>query len=423
MAGFSGELRRSGPMRNSLSSKEKEMARLRTKAFTLIELLVVVAIIALLISILLPSLQAAREQAKRVVCSGNMSQIAKGSLAYSVDDWREQIIPLSVGVITDLHGKGFASTSWGWRAASNFSFGGRTPTRPMLAGGQTIVALTDYSGRAGGTGWGGEMGDPSKNLWGAMHRPLNRYIYGEMTANDRFKVPMYNDPADVGYGYSRQDASSTGDEGEHQFDAPPDSADIPCYDYLGNSYRVNTAGVVWGAGSAAPSSEGGNFPAIRGSLNVGVEGHSASAIENASRVPMYCDPLFYWWSRQDPNAPPIDDKMLIGWHRKIMSDNVVFCDGSARQTKVETLDEFDRDTLQKMNFSKDATDQDNPWSFLRRGRTWQTDTYPAPAALIKVYEINNLRNCTFDESLMQQLASKKGWPWDSFTVNRPPGER
>ncbi len=55
------------------------------RAFTLIELLVVVSIIALLISILLPSLRRARDQAKAVTCGSGIGGILRGMVTYSID--------------------------------------------------------------------------------------------------------------------------------------------------------------------------------------------------------------------------------------------------------------------------------------------------------------------------------------------------
>ncbi len=56
----------------------------KTKGFTLVELLVVISIIALLLAVLMPALQKARELAKRTICSSQVKQIGVAIASYAM---------------------------------------------------------------------------------------------------------------------------------------------------------------------------------------------------------------------------------------------------------------------------------------------------------------------------------------------------
>jgi prepilin-type N-terminal cleavage/methylation domain-containing protein len=82
-----------------------QLRRNNFSAFTLVELLVVIAIIGLLIALLLPAVQAAREAARRMECSNKIRQIA---LACHNHHDAKQVFPFGILTVTDTN----STQSW-----------------------------------------------------------------------------------------------------------------------------------------------------------------------------------------------------------------------------------------------------------------------------------------------------------------------
>lgn len=372
--------------------------RRKTAGFTLIELLVVVAIIALLISILLPSLAGAREQAKKAYCLANLRSIAQGSNAYASEDRKEQIVPIHISHVSSLGAQGW-SQQWWWRTASVAAFGGRSAQQPYPQNGSLTNAMLDPA-----------PGEPMPagahpEIWGAKTRPLNKYVYGDMDYGDSKKLEMFHCPSDTGF-----PGLDTLPMQFQDRETSLASTEIPFYNILGNSYRINVAGMLWGNPPG---------PGNQGSFSVGSWGHRASSLVNPGRLVLYSEPLFYMISRQDANQDP-DLLSVRGWHNKVLTDNCCFVDGSARPTLGVQLTQWDTSLLMSMRYTDPNGGLDWRW-FLRRGKSWQTDCYPTAGAFIARYGPTG--NLLLNINTAISSAIRARWPFSGLQWNMaPPGQ-
>jgi len=131
-------------------------------AFTLIELLVVVAIIALLIAILLPSLGRAREQGRRTACLANCRAISMTANIY-VADW---------GTMWNYATAGSGNY---WTVIVNTSSSGYTVSGKALQCSDASPNPNDGSGGSSSMGWN-NIGGFSPSL-GTGAYTVNGWLY------------------------------------------------------------------------------------------------------------------------------------------------------------------------------------------------------------------------------------------------------
>jgi prepilin-type N-terminal cleavage/methylation domain-containing protein len=149
----------------------------RQRGFTLTEVLVVVAIIALLISILLPVLNSARAQAKATVCLSNVKQSLQGIILKQAE--------------THMRKEQW-STNYGWAVESLRVNKGQTKlfTCPSDLAPRPVPAVRvqqfDSSGRYGGTTTGDAIFNRSRREGSTWQTDVQDRLEGDMFGGDAF---------------------------------------------------------------------------------------------------------------------------------------------------------------------------------------------------------------------------------------------
>ncbi|HEX4143091.1 MAG TPA: DUF1559 domain-containing protein [Pirellulales bacterium] len=90
---------------------QRSVGRCHARGFTLVELLVVIAIIGVLIALLLPAVQAARESARRISCTNNLKQVGLALLEYVN---AKQTFPSGQTIFSNAKEDPVINPPWAW---------------------------------------------------------------------------------------------------------------------------------------------------------------------------------------------------------------------------------------------------------------------------------------------------------------------
>ncbi len=339
----------------------------RTSAFTLIELLVVIAIIALLLAILLPSLEAARRQGKKAACIAHIKNIASSSLVYAADDPQGWGIP--------AHPLQFNQDPQNPTFVGAYEYGGKSGIgkQDFTSGGgsgQYAFLNSKYGTRAG---------------FGPSSRPLNDILYPS-GFKDNLRPTWDRIGAENDTKMNLDLFKCAGDDG------PPRGAH--CEDWINNPERssFDNFGTSYAANiflTGFPNEVGTNSPYLRPVTRVPTPARTILYEENIGR--------WAWAARHDPCmapgvSPGVDPgptKAIRGWHgadwtynraftdshaeyQKIYEEGTENSEGYARHYRNERLDNY------PPWFNGDETTETTYSCIIVRGPGWQKDTLPAP---------------------------------------------